>query len=71
MICWIRDRGISGRAGVNPALTAENSTTLFLGAINSPISVFRSSYTLPSEPGMMQMLLSDACASSTEENTPL
>ena len=35
--------GIRGRAGVNPALTAEKSTILFLGAIKSPISVFRSS----------------------------
>ena len=63
--------GMRGRAGVNPALTAENSTTLFLGAMKSPISVLRSSYIRPSCPGIRQMTLSDAFAASTEGNTPL
>ena len=43
MICPMSSLGIRGRAGVNPALTAENSMTLSLGAMKSPISVLRNS----------------------------
>ena len=43
MIWLSREAGIRGRAGVNPALMRENSTTLSLGVTNSPSSVLRSS----------------------------
>ena len=43
MICSISDLGISGRAGVNPALTVKNTTILFFGTTKSPSSVLRSS----------------------------
>ena len=71
MIWASSSMGTSGRAGVNPALTDSRSITQSLGAMNSPSSFLRSSYTLPSAPGMVQMALSDARASSNEANTPL